>query len=104
MSIPCQHLHHGHHGNPLKQESEDLSIGCKGRRVQYTLAPGPSQTALGPARCVQGLISQLSGRSKGDTHVPAHLPSGFLNLPHPVTASLSIFPLVKLIHVDGLPR
>lgn len=43
--------------------------------------------ALGPAHCVQGLISQLSGRSKGDTHVPGHLPSGF--------------PLVKLIHLEG---
>lgn len=59
--------------------------------------------ALGPAHCVQGLISQLSGRSKGDTHVPGHLPSGFLNLLHPVTTSLSMFPLVKLIHLEGFP-
>lgn len=60
--------------------------------------------ALCPAHCVQGLISQLSGRSKGDTHVPGHLPLDFLSPPHPVTASLSMFPLVKLIHLEGLPR
>ena len=60
--------------------------------------------ALGRAHCVQGLIFQLFGRSKGDTHMPGHLPSGFLHLPHPATASLSMFPLVKLIHLEGLPR
>ena len=103
MSIPSQHLHHGHHGNPLKQESEDLSTGCKGRRVQYTLPLVLLRVALGPAHCVQGLIPQMSGRSKGDAHVPGHLPSGLLNPPHLVTASLSMFPLVKLIHLEGLP-